>query len=63
MEYKYISRSEIDTIELAQNIESEKFPNMVICPDGELGSEKLYLQKHLLMLWKLKKMLPLLLLL
>ncbi len=40
MEYKYISRSEIDTIELAQNIESEKFPNMVICLDGELGSGK-----------------------
>lgn len=40
MEYKIISRSELDTIELAQNIESEKFPNMVICLDGELGSGK-----------------------
>lgn len=40
MEYKITSRSEIDTIELAQNIESEKFPNMVICLDGELGSGK-----------------------
>ena len=40
MEYKITSRSEMDTIELAQNIESEKFPNMVICLDGELGSGK-----------------------
>lgn len=29
-----------DTIELAQNIESEKFPNMVICLYGDLGSGK-----------------------
>ncbi len=40
MEYKYISKNEIDTIELAENIESEKFPNMIICLDGELGSGK-----------------------
>ena len=40
MAYKVISRSETDTIELAQNIESEKFPNMVICLMGELGSGK-----------------------
>lgn len=40
MEYKFTMRSERDTIELAQNIESEKFPNMVICLDGELGSGK-----------------------
>ncbi|MBE6138472.1 MAG: tRNA (adenosine(37)-N6)-threonylcarbamoyltransferase complex ATPase subunit type 1 TsaE [Firmicutes bacterium] len=40
MEYKITSKSEMDTIELAQNIESEKFPNMVICLDGELGSGK-----------------------
>lgn len=40
MEFKYISKSEMDTIELAQNIESEKFPNMIICLDGELGSGK-----------------------
>ena len=39
-EYKYTSHSEKDTIELAQNIESEKFPNMVICLNGELGSGK-----------------------
>ena len=40
MEYKVITNSEIETIELAQNIESEKFENMVICLDGELGSGK-----------------------
>lgn len=39
-EYKYTSHSEDDTMELAQNIESEKFPNMVICLRGELGSGK-----------------------
>lgn len=39
-EYKYTSHSEEDTMELAQNIESEKFPNMVICLKGELGSGK-----------------------
>ena len=40
MDYKYTSSSVEDTMELAQNIESEKFPNMVICLDGELGSGK-----------------------
>lgn len=40
MEYKIISNSELETIELAQNIESEKFENMIICLDGELGSGK-----------------------
>lgn len=40
MDYKFTSRSEKDTMYLAQNIESEKFPNMVICLDGELGSGK-----------------------
>ena len=39
-EYKYTSHSEQDTLELAENIESEKFPNMVICLNGELGSGK-----------------------
>ena len=39
-EYKITVRSENETIELAQNIESEKFPNMVICLNGELGSGK-----------------------
>jgi tRNA threonylcarbamoyladenosine biosynthesis protein TsaE len=40
MDYKYTSRSERDTLELAENLESEKFPNMVICLEGELGSGK-----------------------
>lgn len=40
MEYKITSRSESETIELAQNFESEKFPNMVICLNGDLGSGK-----------------------
>ena len=40
MDYKFTSRSEEDTLELAQNIESEKFPNMVLCLEGELGSGK-----------------------
>ncbi len=40
MDYKFTSRNEKDTLELAQNFESEKFPNMVICLEGELGSGK-----------------------
>ena len=40
MEYKITTKSEKETIELAQNFESEKFPNMIICLDGELGSGK-----------------------
>ena len=40
MAYKITSRSEQDTIELAENLESEKFPNMVICLQGDLGSGK-----------------------
>lgn len=40
MDYKYSSSSIEDTMELAQNIESEKFPNMIICLNGELGSGK-----------------------
>ena len=40
MDYKITSYNEMDTIEFAQNLESEKFPNMVICLDGELGSGK-----------------------
>lgn len=40
MNYKITTHSEEDTIEIAQNIESEKFPNMVICLIGDLGSGK-----------------------
>ena len=40
MEYKFTSKNEMNIIELAQNFESEKFPNMIICLNGELGSGK-----------------------
>jgi tRNA threonylcarbamoyladenosine biosynthesis protein TsaE len=40
MEYRITTKNEKETIELAQNIESEKFPNMVICLEGDLGSGK-----------------------
>ena len=39
-EYKIVSRSENETMEIAENLESEKFPGMVICLEGELGSGK-----------------------
>jgi tRNA threonylcarbamoyladenosine biosynthesis protein TsaE len=40
MEYKVTLRDESETIELAENMESEKFANMVICLNGDLGSGK-----------------------
>ena len=40
MEYRLTMRSDMETIEFAQNLESEKFPNMIICLNGELGSGK-----------------------
>ncbi len=40
MEYKVKTHNLEETIELAQNFESEKFPNMIICLDGELGAGK-----------------------
>ena len=40
MDFKITTYSEEETIELAQNIESEKFPNMVICLKGDIGSGK-----------------------
>lgn len=40
MEYRITTKSELETIEIAQNFESEKFPNMIICLNGELGSGK-----------------------
>ena len=39
-EYKVTTYSDKDTMAIAQNIESEKFPGMVICLNGELGSGK-----------------------
>ncbi|MDD5980363.1 MAG: tRNA (adenosine(37)-N6)-threonylcarbamoyltransferase complex ATPase subunit type 1 TsaE [bacterium] len=40
MEYKITTHNENETTLLAQNFESEKFPNMVICLNGDLGSGK-----------------------
>lgn len=40
MDYKITTKSEEETMEIAQNIESEKFPNMIICLIGDLGSGK-----------------------
>lgn len=40
MEYKITTRDERETIQIAQNLESEKFENMIICLEGELGSGK-----------------------
>ena len=40
MDKKLVLNNENDTILLAENIESEKFPNMVIVLNGELGSGK-----------------------
>ena len=40
MDFKFISKDVEDTLTIAENIESEKFPNMVICLDGELGCGK-----------------------
>lgn len=40
MDFKFTSRSDLDTFSLAQNFESEKFPGMLICLSGELGSGK-----------------------
>lgn len=40
MEYKVTTRNEYETIATAQNIEAEKFPNMIICLEGDLGSGK-----------------------
>lgn len=47
MEYKLTTHGESETIEIAQNIESEKFENMIICLDGELGSGKTVFTKGL----------------
>lgn len=40
MEYRVTTRNERETIQIAQNLESEKFENMIICLDGDLGSGK-----------------------
>ena len=38
--YKITTHSDAETIEIAENLESKKFPNMVICLNGDLGSGK-----------------------
>ena len=40
MNYKFTSKCVEDTLTLAENIESEKFPGMVLCLNGDLGSGK-----------------------
>ena len=40
MDFKVITRNEQETIQIAQNLESEKFENMIICLEGDLGSGK-----------------------
>ena len=40
MKYKITTKNEMETINVAENIEAEKFPNMIICLNGELGSGK-----------------------
>ena len=44
-EYKITTHSEKETFEIGQNIESEKFADMIICLDGDLGSGKTVLTK------------------
>lgn len=38
--FKIVTHSDADTITIAENLEAEKFPNMVICLNGDLGSGK-----------------------
>lgn len=40
MDYRITTRDERETIHIAQNLESEKFENMIICLQGDLGSGK-----------------------
>lgn len=40
MDYKVTTYDESETINIAQNLESEKFENMIICLEGDLGSGK-----------------------
>lgn len=38
--FKITTRSDSETVRVAENLESDKFPNMVICLNGDLGSGK-----------------------
>ncbi len=55
MDYKITTYSEEETIELAQNIESEKFPNMVICLRGDLGCGKTIFTKGFALAMEVKE--------
>ena len=55
MEYKITTKNDNETIELAQNFESEKFPNMIICLNGELGSGKTMFTKGIAMALGIKE--------
>ena len=39
-EYRVTTHSEEETVQIAQNLELEKFPNMIITLSGDLGSGK-----------------------
>ena len=45
MDYRITTKSSKETFEIAQNIESEKFPNMIICLIVDLGSGKKIIAK------------------
>ena len=45
MDYRITTKSSKETFEIAQNIESEKFPNMIICLIVDLGSGKTIIAK------------------
>lgn len=40
MNYRKVCNDIFETNRLAQDLEAEKFPNMIICLDGELGAGK-----------------------
>lgn len=40
MEFKVRTKSEAETIQLAQSFIKRKFPNLIICLEGDLGSGK-----------------------
>lgn len=55
MEYKRIANNEEDTLEIAEDLTMEKFPNMIICLEGELGSGKTLFTKGIAKALKIKE--------
>ena len=55
MEYKVRTNSEEETIEIAEALASERFPNMIICLTGELGSGKTIFAKGIAKNLKIKE--------